>query len=170
LAGLFLLLAAAASLALPAGVRQMIDHGFTRGDGGMIDRYFLLLLLVSILLGLATAARFFCISWIGERVVADLRQAVYDHILGLSPSFFEVTRSGEVISRLTTDTTLIQTAIGSSVSIALRNLVLLVGGVAMLLVTSAKLAGLVLVTVPVVVVPLVLMGRRVRRLSRASQD
>lgn len=170
LAGLFLLLAAAASLALPAGVRQMIDHGFTRGDGGMIDRYFLLLLLVSILLGLATAARFFCISWIGERVVADLRQAVYDHILGLSPSFFEVTRSGEVISRLTTDTTLIQTAIGSSVSIALRNLVLLVGGVAMLLVTSAKLAGLVLVTVPAVVVPLVLMGRRVRRLSRASQD
>ncbi len=170
LAGFFLLLAAAASLAVPAGVKQMIDHGFTRANGGMIDRYFLLLLLVSILLGVATAARFFCISWIGERVVADLRQAVYDHILSLSPSFFEVTRSGEVISRLTTDTTLIQTAVGSSVSIALRNFVLLLGGVAMLLITSAKLAGLVLVTVPAVVIPLVLMGRRVRKLSRASQD
>ena len=170
LAGFFLLLAAGASLAVPAGVKQMIDHGFTRANGGMIDRYFLLLLLVSILLGVATAARFFCISWIGERVVADLRQAVYDHILSLSPSFFEVTRSGEVISRLTTDTTLIQTAVGSSVSIALRNFVLLIGGVVMLLITSAKLAGLVLVTVPAVVVPLVLMGRRVRKLSRASQD
>ncbi len=170
LAGFFLLLAAGASLAVPAGVKQMIDHGFTRANGGMIDRYFLLLLLVSILLGLATAARFFCISWIGERVVADLRQAVYDHILSLSPSFFEVTRSGEVISRLTTDTTLIQTAVGSSVSIALRNFVLLIGGVVMLLITSAKLAGLVLITVPAVVVPLVLMGRRVRKLSRASQD
>ena len=170
LAAFFLLLAAGASLAVPAGVKQMIDHGFSHENGGLINRYFLLLWAVAVVLGLATAGRFFCISWIGERVVADLRRAVYDHILSLSPSFFEITRTGEVISRLTTDTTLIQNAVGSSVSIALRNTVLLVGGVVMLLVTSAKLAGLVLIAVPAVVLPLILMGRKVRKLSRASQD
>ena len=170
LAGLFLLVAAAASLAVPVGVRQMIDHGFSKENGGVIDRYFLLLIAVSVLLGLASAARFFCISWIGERVVADLRQTLYNHVLGLSPSFFEVTRTGEIISRITTDTTLIQTAVGSSVSVALRNVVLLLGGIAMLLATSGRLAGLVLIAVPAVVVPLILMGRVIRRLSRASQD
>jgi ATP-binding cassette subfamily B protein len=170
LAAIFLLIAAAASLAVPAGVKQMIDHGFSKANAGLIDRYFLLLMGVAVVLGLSTALRFYCVSWLGERVVADIRRAVYDHILTLSPSFFEVTRTGEVLSRLTTDTTLIQSAIGSSVSIALRNFVLLAGGVVMLLVTSAKLTGLVLVTVPAVVIPLVLMGRLVRRLARQSQD
>ncbi len=170
LAGFFLVVAASTSLAVPAGVRQMIDHGFSRANGGLIDRYFLLLMGMSVLLGLASAARFYCISWLGERVVADLRRAVYDHILELSPAFFEITRTGEVISRLTTDTTLIQNAVGSSVSIALRNLVLLAGSITMLMVTSSKLAGLVLFAVPVVVVPLIVMGRLVRRLGRASQD
>jgi ATP-binding cassette subfamily B protein len=169
-AALFLLIAAIASLAVPAGIRQMIDHGFSKENAGLIDRYFLMLMGVAVVLGLATAARYYCVTWLGERIVADVRAAVYDHILGLSPSFFEVTRTGEVLSRLTADTTLIQSAIGSSVSIALRNLVLLIGGVAMLLVTSATLTGLVLIAVPAVIVPLILLGRMVRRLSRASQD
>jgi len=170
LAGVFLMIAAGASLAVPAGVKQMIDHGFSKENGGLIDRYFLMLMGVSVVLGLATAARFYCISWIGERVVADLRQALYNHVLRLSPSFFEVTRTGDVIYRPTTETTLIQSAVGSSVSIALRNLVLLIGGIVMLLITSAKLASLVLVAVPLVVVPLIVLGRMVRKLSRASQD
>jgi len=170
LAALFLLTAAVASLAVPAGVKQMIDHGFSRENAGLIDRYFIILMGVAVVLGLATAARYYCVTWLGERIVADIRTAVYDHILGLSPSFFEVTRTGEVLSRLTADTTLIQSAIGSSVSIALRNLVLLVGGLAMLLVTSATLTGLVLVAVPAIVLPLILLGRMVRRLARASQD
>jgi len=170
LAGVFLLMAAVAALAVPAGVRQMIDHGFSRDNAGLIDRYFLMLMGVAVVLGLATAARYYCVTWLGERIVADLRTAVYDHVLTLSPAFFEVTRTGEVLSRITTDTTLIQAAVGSSVSIALRNLVLLIGGLAMLLITSAKLTGLVVVALPAVVVPLILMGRMVRRLSRSSQD
>ena len=170
LAGVFLLMAAVAALAVPAGVRQMIDHGFSRDNAGLIDRYFLMLMGVAVVLGLATAARYYCVTWLGERIVADLRMAVYDHVLTLSPAFFEVTRTGEVLSRITTDTTLIQAAVGSSVSIALRNLVLLIGGLAMLLITSAKLTGLVVVALPAVVVPLILMGRMVRRLSRSSQD
>jgi ATP-binding cassette subfamily B protein len=170
LAALFLLIAAVASLAVPAGVKQMIDHGFSKENADLIDRYFLMLMGVAVVLGLATAARYYCVTWLGERIVADIRKAVYNHILDLSPSFFEVTRTGEVLSRLTADTTLIQSAVGSSVSVALRNLVLLVGGVAMLLVTSTKLTGLVLIAVPAVILPLILLGRMVRKLSRASQD
>jgi ATP-binding cassette subfamily B protein len=170
LAGLFLVIASGAALVVPAGVKQMIDHGFSKANAGLIDRYFLILMGLALVLGVATALRFFCISWLGERVVADIRRGVYDHVLSLSPSFFETARTGEVLSRLTTDTTLIQNAIGSSVSIALRNLVLLAGGLVLLILTSAKLTGLVLVAVPAVVVPLVLMGRRVRKLSRQSQD
>jgi ATP-binding cassette, subfamily B, bacterial len=169
-AALFLLVAAIASLAVPAGVRQMIDHGFSKENAGLIDRYFLLLMGVAVVLGLSTSARYYCVTWLGERIIADIRTAVYDHILSLSPSFFEVTRIGEVLSRLTADTAIIQSAIGSSISIALRNLVLLVGGVAMLLVTSATLTGLVLIAVPTVILPLILLGRMVRRLARASQD
>ncbi len=170
LAGVFLLVAAVASLAIPAAVKDMIDHGFSKENAGLIDRYFLGLMGVAAILGLATAARFYCVTWLGERVVANIRQAIYDHVLSLSPAFFEVTRTGEVLSRITTDTTLIQTAVGSSVSIALRNIVMLIGGMIMLVVTSAKLTGLVLVTVPLVVVPLIFLGRAVRKLSRASQD
>ncbi len=170
LATLFLLVAAGASLAIPAAVREMIDHGFSQENAGLIDRYFLLVLGVALALGIATAARFYCVTWLGERIVADLRRAIYDHVLAQSPAFFEVTRTGEVLSRITTDTTLVQTAVGSSASIALRNLLMMVGGLAMLLVTSAKLTSLVLGTVVFVVLPLILMGRMVRNLSRQSQD
>ena len=126
----------------------MVDHGFSRENAGLIDQYFLFVLGVAVVLGLATAIRFYFVTWIGERIVADMRKALYTHILSLSPAFFEVTRTGEVLSRLTTDTTLIQTAVGSSVSIALRNILMMIGGLTMLFITSAKLTGLVLVTVP----------------------
>lgn len=169
-AALFLLLSTAATLTIPRAVQQMIDHGFSKENAGLIDQYFLFVFVVAVVLGLATAIRFYFVTWIGERVVADIRKALYDHILKLSPAFFEVTRTGEVLSRLTTDTTLIQTAVGSSVSIALRNLLMMVGGLTMLFITSAKLTGLVLITVPLVVVPLIFMGRLVRNLSRKSQD
>jgi ATP-binding cassette, subfamily B, bacterial len=170
LAGVFLLVAATASLAVPAAVKDMIDHGFSKENAGLIDRYFLGLIGVAVVLGLATAARFYCVTWLGERIVANVRKAIYDHVLSLSPAFFEVTRTGEVLSRITTDTTLIQTAVGSSVSIALRNIVMVIGGLIMLVFTSAKLTGIVLVTVPLVVVPLIVLGRVVRNLARASQD
>lgn len=170
LAAAFLLLSTGATLVIPRAVQQMIDHGFSKENAGLIDQYFLFVLVVAIVLGLATAIRFYFVTWIGERIVADIRGALYNHILGLSPAFFEVTRTGEVLSRLTTDTTLIQTAVGSSVSITLRNLLVMIGGVTMLFVTSAKLTGLVLFAVPLVVVPLILMGRSVRNLSRKSQD
>jgi ATP-binding cassette subfamily B protein len=169
-AAAFLLLSTAATLVIPRAVQQMIDHGFSKENAGLIDQYFLFVLVVAIVLGLATAIRFYFVTWIGERIVADIRRALYDHILKLSPAFFEITRTGEVLSRLTTDTTLIQTAVGSSVSIALRNLLVMVGGVTMLFVTSATLSGLVLVAVPLVVVPLILMGRAVRNLARKAQD
>jgi ATP-binding cassette subfamily B protein len=170
LAGAFLLVAAIASLVVPVAVREMIDHGFSKENTGLIDRYFLGLIGVAVVLGVSTAARFYCVTWLGERVVADIRKAVYDHVLSLSPAFFEVTRTGEVLSRITTDTTLIQTAVGSSISIALRNTVMIAGGMVMLVVTSAKLTALVVVTIPLVVVPLIFLGRAVRNLSRASQD
>ncbi len=170
LATVFLLVAASASLAIPAAVREMIDHGFSQENAGLIDRYFLLVLVVAVVLGGATAARFYCVTWLGERIVADMRKAIYSHILSQSPAFFEVTRTGEVLSRITTDTTLIQTAVGSSASIALRNLLMMIGGLFMLMITSPKLTTLVIGTVVFVVIPLIFMGRTVRNLSRQSQD
>ena len=170
LATVFLLVSASASLAIPAAVREMIDHGFSQENAGLIDRYFLLVLVVALVLGGATAARFYCVTWLGERIVADMRKAIYSHILSQSPAFFEVTRTGEVLSRITTDTTLIQTAVGSSASIALRNLLMMTGGLFMLMVTSPKLTTLVIGTVVFVVIPLIFMGRTVRNLSRQSQD
>jgi len=170
LATVFLLVAASASLAIPAAVREMIDHGFSQENAGLIDRYFLLVLVVAVVLGGATAARFYCVTWLGERIVADMRKAIYSHILSQSPAFFEVTRTGEVLSRITTDTTLIQTAVGSSASIALRNLLMMIGGLVMLMITSPKLTSLVIGTVVFVVIPLIFMGRTVRNLSRQSQD
>jgi ATP-binding cassette, subfamily B, bacterial len=169
-AAAFLLLSTAATLTIPRAVQQMIDHGFSKENAGVIDQYFLFVFVVAVVLGLATAIRFYFVTWVGERVVADIRKALYTHVLSLSPAFFEVTRTGEVLSRLTTDTTLIQTAVGSSVSIALRNLLIMIGGVTMLFVTSPKLTALVLLTVPLVIVPLILMGRSVRNLSRKTQD
>ena len=135
-----LLMATAATLAMPIAVRFMIDNGFSTEDATSIDRYFLAMLVVAIVLGLASAMRFFFVSWIGERVTADLRAAVYNHITTLSPAFFEVTRTGEVLSRLTADTTLIKTVVGSSASIALRNLFMFVGSAIMLVYTSVSLA------------------------------
>jgi ATP-binding cassette subfamily B protein len=165
-----LLASTVATLALPLAVRSMIDHGFSRENVDFIDTYFLALLGVVGLLALATALRFYYVTWLGERVVADIRSAVYGHILKLSPAFFETVRTGEVLSRLTADTTLIQTVVGSSLSLALRNTLMIAGGVVMLVVTSPSLTGLALLLVPAVVVPLVIFGRRVRGLSRIAQD
>ncbi|MEM5458314.1 ABC transporter transmembrane domain-containing protein [Paraburkholderia phytofirmans] len=170
LAFLALVTSAGATLVLPVAFKYLIDRGFAAGDRGHIDRYFLALLVVSLVLAGATALRFYLVSWLGERVTADLRRAVYDHVLQMSPQFFETTQTGEVLSRLTADTTLIQTVVGTSLSLGLRNFFLLTGGVAMLAVTSPVLSGYIIATLVVVVAPIVIFGRRVRRLSRASQD
>ncbi|MEF8699612.1 MAG: ABC transporter transmembrane domain-containing protein [Candidatus Accumulibacter sp. UW26] len=177
LALLFLLLAAGATLALPYAVKLLVDGGLAlsqASDPGArlasIRAYFVLLFGVAVMLGLATAARFYMVSWIGERVTTDLRQAVYAHVLQQSPQFFETLKTGEVLSRLTTDTTVIHHAVGSSVSMGLRNVLLLAGGLAMLLTTTPRLMLIVAGIVVLVVLPAALIGRRVRKLSRASQD
>lgn len=170
IAGFALLLAAAATLSLPIAVRLMIDFGFSAENADRIDRYFLGLFGVACVLGMASALRFYWVSWLGERVVADVRKRVYERVVTLSPEFFEVTRSGEVMSRLNTDTTLVQTVVGSSASIALRNVIMLVGSAVLLVVTSPKLAGMIALVIPGVVVPIILFGRRVRALSKDSQD
>jgi ATP-binding cassette subfamily B protein len=170
LAGIALLVAAGAVLAIGQGLKFVIDRGFVAGSAGELDRALALLGVVIAVMAVATFTRFYYVSWLGERVTADLRRAVFDHLLTLPPGFFEVTRTGEVISRLTNDTTMLERVIGSSVSMAVRNLLLLAGGLVMLALTSLKLTLLVLAGVPLVVAPIVLFGRRVRRLARASQD
>lgn len=170
LAFLALVTSAGATLGLPVAFRYLIDRGFASGERVHIDRYFIALFVVSLILAAATALRFYWVSWLGERVTADLRRAVYDHVMRMSPQFFETTQTGEVLSRLTTDTTLIQAVVGSSLSLGLRNLLLAVGGVAMLVTTSPVLSAYIIATLVVVVVPIVTFGRRVRKLSRASQD
>lgn len=169
-AAVALLFAAASALVLPIAVRGVIDHGFSAEDADRIGNYFLALVGVAAFMGLASAARFYFVTWIGERVVADLRERVFGHVLSLSPSFFEVTRTGEVLSRLTADTTLIQTVVGSSASFALRNMVMAAGSLVMMLVTSFNLTALTFVGVPLVLAPIILFARKVRRLSRESQD
>jgi len=170
LALISLVVAAGSSLVLPVAVRQMIDQGFSKSNTEHIDQYFLLLFAVAVVLGIFTAARFYFVSWLGERVVADIRSAVYRHVIGMSPAFFEVTRTGEVLSRLTTDTTLIQVVVGTSMSMALRNMLLVIGGLAMLTITSPRLTGYTIGLLLFVILPIVTFGRKVRRLSRASQD
>ncbi|MEK6317790.1 MAG: ABC transporter transmembrane domain-containing protein [Burkholderia gladioli] len=170
LAFLALVTSAGATLGLPVAFRYLIDRGFASGERVHIDRYFIALFVVSLILAAATALRFYWVSWLGERVTADLRRAVYDHVMRMSPQFFETTQTGEVLSRLTTDTTLIQAVVGSSLSLGLRNLLLALGGVAMLVTTSPVLSAYIIATLVVVVVPIVTFGRRVRKLSRASQD
>ena len=174
---LFLLLAAAATLALPVAVRVLVDHGLAQPaslDLGTrmlaIHGYFLDLFAVAIVLAIFTAARFYTVSWIGERVTADLRQAVYAHVLLQSPQFFETLKTGEILSRLTTDTTVIQSAVGSSVSMGLRSAVMGVGAIALLIASSPRLMLTVVGIIALVVLPALWIGRRVRRLSRASQD
>jgi len=169
-AGLALVCSSAASLSVPLAARRMIDFGFVAGHPQLIGRYFLALIGVAAVLGIATGVRYYFVTWLGERVIADIRKAVFGHVLDLTPAFFEVTRTGEVLSRLTADTTLIQTVIGSSASIALRNVVMLAGALVMVVVTSLKLSALVLGVVPLVLLPLILFGRWVRSLSRKSQD
>jgi ATP-binding cassette subfamily B protein len=173
LAGAALLVAAGATLAIPYAFRQMIDLGF--GAAGSrsaehIDLYFLALFAVAGVLALATASRHYMVSWLGERVTADIRNAVYGHVVTQSPQFFEITRSGEVLSRLTADTTLVQSLVGTSISMALRNTLLFAGGLAMMFVTSVKLTSIIVVLLVVVVLPIIAFGRRVRKLSRRSQD
>lgn len=172
IAGAFLALVAssAVTLAVPVTVRLLIDRGFSRENAAAIDDTFLLLIAVAALMAITTAARFFLVSWLGERVVADLRCAVFDHVVGLSPEFFERNRSGEVLSRLTADTTLVRTVVGSTASLALRSAVTGVGAIIMLIVTSPTLSGLVLLAIPLTALPILGFGRWVRRLSRASQD
>ena len=169
-AGVSLVAAALLTLTFPVAFRRVIDHGFGNGDAALIDRYFLALLAVAGALALATSVRFYLVSLIGERLVADLRRGLFDHLLGMSPAFFEAMRTGEVISRLTADMAVVQSAVDTTISVALRNILLLVGAATMMLVTSPKLAVLVAFLVPPVVAPLVLLGRRLRRLARESQD
>ncbi len=165
-----LIIAAGATLAVPLAVRRMIDNGFSQENVAFIDQYFGMMILVALILAVASSARFYFVTWIGERVVADLRIAVFRKLTDLSAEFYETTRTGEVLSRLTADTTQIKETFGSSVSIALRNLVLLIGAVTMMVITSIKLSGLVLLALPFIVLPLVVFGRWVRRLSRRAQD
>ena len=157
-------------LSIGIGLRALIDSGFAAGDVAALDRALVGLLVLVSVVAAATYARFYLVSWLGERVIGDIRRDVYDHVIGLSPRFLETVRTGEVLSRLTVDTTLLQVVVGSTASAALRNLLLLVGGSVMLAVTNLKLTALVVVLVPVAVLPIVAFGRRVRRLSRAAQD
>lgn len=163
-----LVLTSGISLMLPLAVRRVVDN-FDDG-AGLLDEYFGAALLFVALLALGTAARYFFVTRLGERVVADIRKAVFLRVMSLSPGFFEKVMTGEILSRITTDTTLIQSVIGSSLSIALRNILLLAGGLALLVFTSAKLTGMVLLIVPVIILPIIVLGRRLRKLSRASQD
>ena len=165
-----LIVAAGAMLAIGQALRRVIDLGFNTANAGFLDQYFLALFGVVALLAAATFGRFYLVAWLGERVIADIRRAVYDKVISLSPAYFEVTKTGEILSRLTADTTLIQAVVGATGSVALRNLLLFLGGTVLLVVTSPKLAGLTFLIVPVVVLPIVVFGRRVRGLSRASQD
>jgi ATP-binding cassette subfamily B protein len=167
---LALIVAAGAVLTFGVGLRYLIDGGFGAGRVEALDHALKASLIVVVVLAGATFARSYLVSWLGERVVTDLRTRVYDRVIGLSPGFFETTRTGEVLSRLTSDTAVVQGVISASLSQALRNALLLVGGLVLLIVTNPRLTGLVLIVVPLVIVPIVVIGRRVRRLSRDAQD
>jgi ATP-binding cassette, subfamily B, bacterial len=165
-----LTVAAVTTLVVPVAVRRMIDFGFTPEGIARINSYFSVMIAVVAVLAFASASRFYLVMTIGERIVADLRRDVFAHLISLSPAFFDSARSGELMSRLTADTTQIKSAVGASVSIALRNFMLFVGATAMMVITSPRLSGLVLLAIPVIVLPLVAFGRWVRRLSRNAQD
>ncbi|MDT3379954.1 ABC transporter transmembrane domain-containing protein [Labrys neptuniae] len=170
LAFLALTVAAAATLVVPVAMRRMIDFGFSVGHAAAIDSYFLAMTGVVLILALASAARYYLVMTLGERVVADVRTAVFAHLTQLSPLFFDTVKTGEVLSRLTADTTQIKAAFGSSASVALRNLFLFAGAVVMMVWTSPKLSALVLIAIPLIVLPLVAFGRSVRTRSRKAQD
>ncbi|WP_297780985.1 ABC transporter transmembrane domain-containing protein [uncultured Roseovarius sp.] len=166
---LALVVTASVALILPLAVRRVVDN-FNADNGAILDQYFGAALLIAALLAVGTGLRYLLVTRLGERVVADIRKGVFDRVIGMSPAFFEKLMTGEVLSRITTDTTLILSVIGSSISIALRNLLILVGGMGLMLLTSAKLTGLVLLIVPLVIVPILTLGRRMRVLSRENQD
>jgi ATP-binding cassette subfamily B protein len=170
LALIALTIAAITTLVVPIAVRRMIDFGLTPQGIAMINNYFSVMIAVVAVLAAASASRYYLVMTIGERIVADLRRDVFAHLISLSPAFFDSARSGELISRLTADTTQIKSAVGASVSIALRNVMLFIGAVAMMVVTSPRLSGFVLLAIPLIVIPLVAFGRWVRRLSRNAQD
>ena len=165
-----LILAASATLAVPLSFRQIIDLGFNANSDNQINQTFLILFIVACLVALGTSLRFYMVSWLGEKITTDIRAAVYSHVIKQSPEFFESTHSGEILSRLNTDTVLIQTLIGTSVSMAIRNILLLAGGLVMMFITSPKLSVLIFATLLLTIIPTMIMGRRVRKLSRASQD
>ena len=164
-----LITTAAVTLVMPLAVRRVID-GFGTESTALLDSYFLAALGIAVLLAFGTGLRYYLVTRLGERVVADIRKAVFDRMVGMSPAFYEKIMTGEVLSRITTDTTLLLSVISSSVSVAMRNLLILIGGLAMMMVTSPKLTGLVLLIVPAIIVPIVVLGRRLRVLSRENQD
>ncbi|MFA7552727.1 MAG: ABC transporter transmembrane domain-containing protein [Spongiibacteraceae bacterium] len=161
---------AAVTLSMGQGLRILIDQGFGAGAGEGLDQAILIFMVMVVLLAIGTFARFYLVSWIGERVSADLRRAVYQSVIELHPGFFETNLSGEIQSRITTDTTLLQSVIGSSVSMALRNVLIFIGGIVLLLITNPKLTAIVLLSVPLVIFPMIIFGRYVRKLSRSSQE
>jgi ATP-binding cassette subfamily B protein len=165
-----LIVASAATLVVPLAVRRMIDFGFSPEGIALINNYFAVMIAVVVVLAVASAARYYLVITLGERIVADLRRDVFNHLTSLSPAFFDTAHSGELVSRLTADTTQIKSAVGASVSMALRNIVLFVGATAMMVITSPKLSGIVLAVIPLIVIPLVAFGRRVQKLSRGAQD
>lgn len=167
---IFLCLAAATTLALPIAIRRMLDHGFQASDSAFINKYFAMMIVMALVLATASALRYYYVITIGERVVADLRRDVFAHVTRLSPSFFDVNQSGEIVSRLTADTTQLKSAVGATASLALRNTILCLGAVVMMIATSPKLSIMVLAAIPVIVFPLVGFGRSVRQRSRAAQD
>ena len=170
LALLALLTASAAMLALPVALRYLIDEGMTTGSSETVNRYFIAFLAAAGAFGVFAALRFYLVTWLGERVIADLRSDVYSRVIRMDLTFFEVTRTGEVLSRLTADTTLVQSIAGVNLSITLRSTITIAGSLVMLAITSLKLTGLILVLIPLIIGPLVTLGRQVRRLSRTSQD
>jgi ATP-binding cassette subfamily B protein len=157
-------------LALPVALSQLVDKGMSAGNSETVNIYFIAFLGVAVLFGAFAAMRFYLVTWLGERVVADVREAVYRNVIRMDPQFFEVTRTGEVLSRLTTDTTLVQSISGVGISIALRSSINLVGATVMMAITSIKLLGLMLIAMPAVIVPVISLGRKLRKLSRSSQD
>ena len=170
LALLFLLIGSLGWLALGQGVRMLVDDGFVANNTDKLNQITLLILLLCLLSSAAIFCRFYLMSWLGERVSADIRNKLYQHMLKLSPTFYSQMRTGEVISRFTADTTLLQSVVGSSLSMALRSAVTAVGGLVMMALTSFKMTGLVVLAVPLVLLPIIILGRKVRKLSRASQD
>ncbi|NDG47661.1 MAG: ABC transporter, partial [Rhodospirillales bacterium] len=169
-ASLALLVAAGLLLGLGQGLRQLIDQGFGGASPASLNGAALAMFLIVAALGASTALRFYLVSWLGERVAGDLRRAVFNHVLSLSPAYFETARTGDILSRLTADIAVLQALVGTAISQSLRNILLAIGAASMLVITSAKLAAITLVVVPVVVLPLILFGRRERKLSRSAQE